>query len=59
MPKQSKERVKEANLIKNLTPYSAHADEVVEVVGCVDYKGPRKSIKDMKEGIKKGATKGD
>ncbi len=28
---------------------------VKEVVGCLNYKGPKKSLNDMKEGIKKGA----
>jgi AbrB family looped-hinge helix DNA binding protein len=28
---------------------------VAEVFGCLSYKGPKKSLKDMEEGIRKGA----
>ncbi len=30
---------------------------VDEVCGCLPYRGPRKSLQDMEEGIRKGATK--
>lgn len=28
---------------------------IAEVYGCLDYEGPRKSLNDMEEGIRKGA----
>jgi AbrB family looped-hinge helix DNA binding protein len=30
---------------------------VKEVLGCVNYKGPKKSLRDMEEGIAKGAKR--
>lgn len=30
---------------------------IKEVIGCVNYKGPKKSLKDMEAGIEKGAKK--
>ncbi len=41
-----------------LTPRMPYKPTTIdEVSGCVNYKGPRKSLKQMKEGIAKGAKK--
>lgn len=41
-----------------LTPIKPFKQTSIKnVLGCVNYKGPRKSLKDMKQGIAKGARK--
>lgn len=40
-------------LLKPLKPYKTSS--VKSVLGCTDYKGPKKSLKEMEKGIAKGA----
>lgn len=40
-------------LLKPITPY--RATKIEDVVGCVGYKGPRKSLKDMQAAVAKGS----
>lgn len=43
-----------------LTPVKPYKPvSVKEVLGCVKYKGPRKSLQEMEDGIAKGAKKHD
>jgi len=40
-------------LLKPITPY--RPTEIEDVVGCVGYKGPRKSLEDMQAAVAKGS----
>lgn len=44
-------------LLTPLKPFKSVS--VKEVLGCVKYKGPKKSLKEMERGIAKGAKKHD
>ena len=44
-------------LLKPMTPHSQLT--IDDVIGCAGYKGKKKSLKDMEEGIAKGAKKHD
>ena len=47
------EDVGDGVLLKPLTPYAS--TEINDVLGCVRYKGSRKTLKDMEAAIKQGA----
>ncbi len=42
-------------VLKPMTPYGDL--NIDDVIGCVDYRGKRKSLKEMDQGIAKGAKK--
>jgi AbrB family looped-hinge helix DNA binding protein len=47
------ESVDDGIMLKPIRPYEE--TEIDEVVGCVGYEGPKKSLKDMEAAIAKGA----
>ena len=47
------ESVEDGIMLKPIRPYEE--TKIDEVIGCVGYKGPKKSLKDMEAAIAKGA----
>ncbi|MCA9411984.1 MAG: AbrB/MazE/SpoVT family DNA-binding domain-containing protein [Candidatus Omnitrophica bacterium] len=49
----SLEDTEQGLIVRPLTPYPG--TQVDDLIGCVGYRGPEKSLSDMEKGIRKGA----